>query len=195
MHDGGMSTTRVRRADARQRIVAAAERLLRERAYRELSVEQVMGEAGLSRTIFYRHFDSLAAVVGALLADIEAQLFPVLEAEPMEDILRAAVEMYAEHGPFLLAVQAASFHDSTIERTYRELVARFDTYMAGQMRTAMDEGRVAPGDAAQLARAMNRFNNAYLLDTFGREPRADPGTALATLLAVWGPLTSHASRR
>ena len=40
---------------------------------------------------------------------------------------------------------------------------------------------------------MNRFNNAYLLDTFGRDPSADQERALATLLAVWGPLTSHAS--
>ena len=85
-------STRVRGEAARERIVAAAERLLRERAYRELSVEQVMAEARLSRTIFYRHFDSLAGVVAALLADIEAELFPVLEAEPMEDVLRAAVD-------------------------------------------------------------------------------------------------------
>ncbi len=187
-------STRVSAAAARERILSAAERLLRERAYRELSVDQVMAEAGLSRTIFYRHFDSLAGVVGALLADIEAELFPVLEAEPMEDVLRAAVEMYVAHGPFLLAVQAASFHDSTIETTYRALVERFDVYMAGQMRAAMDEGRVAPGDPADLARAMNRFNNAYLTDTFGRRQEdADPERALATLLAVWLPLTSHGS--
>ncbi len=186
-------STRVSRADAHQRIVAAAERLLRERAYRELSVDQVMAEAGLSRTIFYRHFDSLAGVVGALLAEIEADLFPVLANEPMEDVLRAAVDMYARHGPFLLAVQAAAFHDPTIEIAYRELIERFDAFMAGQMRAAMDEGRVAPGDPADLARAMNRFNNAYLLDTFGRGGGGDPDAALATLLAVWVPLTSHGS--
>lgn len=181
--------------DARQRIVAAAERLLRERAYRELSVEQVMTEAGLSRTIFYRHFDSLAGVVAALLADLEADFFPVLEAEPMEDVLRAAVARYAQHAPFLLAVRAATFHDRSIEETYAAAVERFDAYTAQQMRALMDEGRVAPGDPAELAKAMNRFNDAYLLDTFGRDPSADQDRALATLLAVWGPLTSHSSRR
>lgn len=191
MHDVGMSTGRVRGSDARVRIVAAAERLLRERAYRDLSVDQVMSEAGLSRTIFYRHFDSLAGVVGALLADIEAELFPVLEAEPMEEVLRAAVDVYTRHGPFLLAVSAATFHDATIEADYRALVERFDAYMARQMQTAMDEGRVAHGDAPDLARAMNRFNNAYLLDTFGRSADVSPEAALATLLAVWVPLTSH----
>lgn len=186
-------STRVSRADAHQRIVAAAERLLRERAYRELSVDAVMAEAGLSRTMFYRHFDSLAGVVGALLADIEADLFPVLANAPMEEVLRAAVDMYDHHGPFLLAVQAASFHDPSIEATYRELVGRFDVFMAGQMQAAMTEGRVAPGDPSDLAKAMNRFNNAYLLDAFGGTGHADPELALATLLAVWVPLTSHGS--
>ena len=36
------ATTRVRRAEARERILAAAELLLSERPYRELSVEEVM---------------------------------------------------------------------------------------------------------------------------------------------------------
>lgn len=192
MQDARMST-RVRRADARERILAAAERLLRTMAYRDLSVEAVMVEAGLSRTIFYRHFDTLAGVVSALLADIEAELFPILEEAPMEDVLRAAVAMYVEHGPFMLAVQAATFNDGSVEASYRALVERFDAHMAVQMRTAMDEGRVAPGDPADLARAMNRFNNAYLLDTFGRVPKADADTALGTLLAVWVPLTSFGS--
>ncbi len=189
-------STRIRGEAARQRIVVAAEQLLRERAYRDLSVEQVMAQAGLSRTIFYRHFDSMAGVVHALLANIEAELFPMLESEEMEDILRAGVEVYVRHGPFLLAVVAARFHDSSIETAYAELILRFDRYLADQMRLAMAEGRVAPGDPADLARAMNLFNRAYLLDTFGRNPpKGDPETALATLLAVWEPLTSHASRR
>jgi AcrR family transcriptional regulator len=82
-----------------------------------------MAEAGLSRTIFYRHFDSLAAVVGALLADLEAELFPILETESMEDVLRAAVDVYVRHGPFLHAVQAAASHDPSIEQAYGALTA------------------------------------------------------------------------
>lgn len=187
-------STRVPSAEARERIVAAAERLLRERPYRELDVGQVMAEAGLSRTIFYRHFDSLAAIVSALLDEIEADLFPVLETETMEEILRAAVTTFARHGRFLRAVQAAAFHDPTVEHAYRAMFDRFTATMTGQMREGMAAGRVAPGDAAELARAMNLFNNAYLLDTLGRDESFDQELALATLLAVWEPLTSHGSR-
>jgi AcrR family transcriptional regulator len=60
------AAARTRREAARERIVAAAERLLRDRPYRELSVEEVMAEAGLSRTIFYRHFDGLPELVLSL---------------------------------------------------------------------------------------------------------------------------------
>ena len=47
-------------SESRERIVAAATELVRERAYAELSVDEVMREAGIGRTIFYRHFDDLA---------------------------------------------------------------------------------------------------------------------------------------
>ena len=48
------------RKQSRERIVAAAEELVRHTSYAELSVDEVMREAGIGRTIFYRHFDDLA---------------------------------------------------------------------------------------------------------------------------------------
>src|SRR4051812_6782849 len=62
-----MATSQTRRAgvrhsrkQSRERIVAAATELARSRSYGELSVDEVMREAGFGRTIFYRHFDDLA---------------------------------------------------------------------------------------------------------------------------------------
>ena len=66
--------TRARRAEARDRIVSATERLLAHDDFRDVTVDDVMVEAGLSRTVFYRHFDGLPQVVLALLAKIEADL-------------------------------------------------------------------------------------------------------------------------
>ena len=37
--------------------MAAASELVRRRSYSELSVDEVMREAGIGRTLFYRHFD------------------------------------------------------------------------------------------------------------------------------------------
>ena len=189
-------SSRVRSAEARSRIVGAAERLLRERPYRELNVDQLMAEAGLSRTVFYRHFDGLPAVVLSLLADIEAHLATVVTTatpDQTRDVLEAAVEVYRLHGPFLRAVDAAARHDAAIEAAYEALVDRFTAMIAVQLATAMEEGRVAPGNPHELARAMNLMNLHYLVDTLGRDPGFDPDLALDTLLAVWEPLTSHAS--
>jgi AcrR family transcriptional regulator len=49
---GRRSQVRLSRRESRQRIVAAAAELVRTRSYAELSVDAVMREAGLGRTIF-----------------------------------------------------------------------------------------------------------------------------------------------
>src|SRR3954471_11012250 len=97
---------RARREKARERIVAAAEHLLRERPYRELTVEEVMAEAGLSRTVFYRHFDGLPELVVSLLRTIPDELMDELLSAPQDAgvpdptraVLAAAVDAYARHG-------------------------------------------------------------------------------------------------
>src|SRR3954452_17320769 len=88
----------IRRAEARERILAAAERLLRERPYRELSVDQVMAEAGLSRTVFYRHFAALAELVLSRLKAIGEGLAAEVMVAPApgrtREVLAAAVDAF-----------------------------------------------------------------------------------------------------
>ena len=73
------TNARVRREEARERIVAAAEQLLLEVPYRDLTVDLVMTRAGLSRTVFYRHFDGLPEVLLTLLSRIEAAYCAVVD--------------------------------------------------------------------------------------------------------------------
>jgi AcrR family transcriptional regulator len=42
----------------RQRLLAAAAQVLAQRGYAELTVEHIIGEAGVSRTTFYEHFEN-----------------------------------------------------------------------------------------------------------------------------------------
>src|SRR3954454_14455235 len=127
------AAARTRREAARERIVAAAERLLRDRPYRELSVEEVMAEAELSRTIFYRHFDGLPELVLSLFDTITQELMAKLQAAPGPDatrgILEAAVDAYAEHGGLLRAVDEAARHDAGIEAAYRSVIDGFTRVM------------------------------------------------------------------
>ena len=95
------TNARVRREEARERILAAAENLLLERPYRDITVEQVMAGAGLSRTVFYRHFDGLPDVLLTLLRMIEGELVapmlaPVTDAETwLRELLAGGVDTFA----------------------------------------------------------------------------------------------------
>jgi TetR/AcrR family transcriptional regulator, ethionamide resistance regulator len=173
---------RTRREEARERIVAAAERLLEDRPFRELTVDEVMAQAGLSRTVFYRHFDGLPEVVLALLARIEADLAERLADAPaggdwLQDVLAGAVDVFARHGRFLRALNAAAGHDAEIEAAYCAFVERW-----------VEETAPALGGGErglELSRALHLMNGHYLMETLGRDPDFDRGLALDTLLRVW----------
>jgi TetR/AcrR family transcriptional regulator, ethionamide resistance regulator len=187
---------RTRREAARDRILAAAERLLRDRPYRELSVEDVMTEAGLSRTIFYRHFDGLPELMLSLFDTITQALMTQVQGAggpgDTRAILAAAVDAYAEHGGLLRAIDEAARHDAEIEAAYRRVVDAFTAVIAGQIEDGMAAGRIRPGNAHELARALNPMNGNYLLETLGRDPGFDRRLAVDTLMAVWGPVAGLA---
>jgi AcrR family transcriptional regulator len=69
------SRARLSRPESRQRIVAAAAELDRTSSYAELSVDAVMREAGLGRTIFYRHFDDLPDLLMRTSGEAVMELF------------------------------------------------------------------------------------------------------------------------
>jgi AcrR family transcriptional regulator len=179
---------RVRRDEARSRIAAAAERLLADHPYRDLSVDAVMEEAGLSRTVFYRHFDGLPELVLSLFEGLAAGLAAELETGEVREILEAAARAFSAHGPLLRAIDQAASHDAVIERAYREISDGFTARMGEQLQEGMDEGRVRPGDAHELARALNLMNQRYLLETVARDPRFEPERAVRALLDVWEPV-------
>jgi TetR/AcrR family transcriptional regulator, ethionamide resistance regulator len=174
---------RVRREEARERIVAAAGQLLLERPYREITVDQVMSEAGLSRTVFYRHFDGLPEVLLTLLRRIEAELAAALVAAPpggetwLREVLAAGVDTFARYGPFLRALDHAAGQDAEIEAAYYAFVDRF---------VADTAAAIGPGERAyEIARALNLMNGHYLMETLGKDPQFDRELALDTLVAVW----------
>jgi AcrR family transcriptional regulator len=174
--------TRARRAEAKDRIVSAAERMLEARDFRDLTVDDVMVEAGLSRTVFYRHFDGLPQVVLALLARIEAHLEQQIPPGPadeqwMQTMLTIAVDVFADHARFLRALDDAASHDAEIEAAWRAFVTRW-----------VDEtAALLPPTAGsyELARALNLMNVQYLMETLGHDPDFDRELARRTLLTVW----------
>jgi AcrR family transcriptional regulator len=192
---GRRTRARLSRRESRQRIVAAATELVRERSYAELSVDAVMREAGLGRTIFYRHFDDLADLLmgtgrEAIEALFQAQL-SFVEArhdEPAAAVrasFETAVAVYQRHGPLLRCIGEAAAGDEQIAAGYNEMRKRFDVLAEQGLRELAFADRPPPANLAETARALNLMNETYLTDTFGREPRVPPEVAVQTLSEIW----------
>ena len=187
------SRARLSRRESRQRIVAAAAELVRTRSYADLSVDAVMREAGLGRTIFYRHFDDLPDLLMRTSREAVVELYEAqrsfVEARPgdateaVRRSLEAAVEVYQRHGPLLRCVAEAAAGDEEIAHEYAAMRERFDDLAEQSLRDVLGDGGHA--DLAETARALNLMNETYLTEAFGREPRVSPETAVQTLVEIW----------
>jgi AcrR family transcriptional regulator len=181
-----------RREKARERIAAEACELLRDRAFAELTVDEVMRRAGMGRTLFYRHFDDLAGVLRRAGREAIEELYAAQATlADVEAAIALAVAVYESHGPLLRAVVEAAAHDEGLAAQHAALRRRFD-----ELATASLVASGAPlRDAAQTAHALNLMNESYLLDAFGREPRVDTATAARTLAEIWAAVTATTDRR
>jgi len=186
---------REQRENTRREILAAADGILRERPYRDLSIDLVMAQTGLTRTAFYRHFDDVPDLVLRLLAEVGHELFAVAERWRQRDVtefalagreaLRGTVDFWVRHGRLIRAVHDAATTDEIVEEGYQRFVDQFTEIIAEGLQSLADRGWISVPDVGALALALNLMNEAFLLAEFGQEPLGDPDVAVATLETVW----------
>jgi AcrR family transcriptional regulator len=195
---------REQREQTRRQILVAADRQLRARPYRELSVETVMSDTGLTRTAFYRHFDDVPDLVLRLLEDVGRELYDIAQRwrrDSAEDFpnaaregLRGIVAFFERHGPLIAAVAEGAVTDERIEAGYESFIEAFITLTSRGFDAMVQRGQVDPFPTQPMARALNLMNERFLLDQLGREPRSDPADVLATIETIWlrslGPVRS-----
>jgi len=181
---------RVSSAEARTRILEATRRLLLRQSFATLTVDAVMTEAGLARTIFYRHWTDLPQLAPELLPDIDDPLIDRIEQTEGTDpgavvahMIDALVNVYAEHGPLLQAIDDAARHD-------RAVAERLDTALVGPhalIARLLAGAQHPPPDPAESASLLMAAHRAYLLDTFGHGDarRGAKQAATAALTALW----------
>jgi AcrR family transcriptional regulator len=194
--DGTKRTRRLRR-DARDEILDAAEAALTEHAWRELSVEGLMGRTGMTRSTFYHYFDSLSAVAIGLLSRVQAEMVivndPSLSLSPDDDPilglqrgLRDTATVFARHGPVLAAIhQAAALHED-VERAWRdEILGWFIERIARQLRTQRAAGLTRIENPEEVARALVLMNHAVFVERLGRRPPDSVDSVARTLSQIW----------
>jgi len=179
---------------AEREILGAAEEFLRERPFRELTVDEVMARTTMSRPSFYVYFRDRHHLAVRLVEGIGRELFEMASRwfrgadDPLDD-MRAAIEgvtaVYAEHGLVLGAIADAAGHDPEVEATYNGLIERFCDAAAEHVEQETAAGRVAGIDAREVARALVWMNERYLKESLGRRPQAEPGVVVRTLWDVW----------
>jgi AcrR family transcriptional regulator len=190
----------VSRDEARERIGDAVGQLVRERSFAELTVGEIMDRAGLERTVFYRHFENVAASVlatgrQAIVEMYEAQAaiagsHESFDAEVIREALTLAAEVFHRNGPLLRVVFEASGSGQLEAVDQDGIRGRFDGLVADALRDLEGRSGKRFADVEETARALNRLNESYLIDAFGREPRVSVETAAATLSQIWISLTT-----
>jgi AcrR family transcriptional regulator len=175
---------------AEREILEAAESVLAERPFRDLSVDEVMAHTTLSRPSFYVYFRDRHHLLVRLVEGIGRELFDganlwLAGDGAVEESLAGVAAKYAEHGLVLGAIADAAGHDPDAELTYRGLIERFVDATAARIGRDVEAGRIAAPDRVETARALVWMTERYLKETLGRRPQRDLDTVVATLAGIW----------
>ena len=188
---------RRRREDSEQEILEVAERLLRERPFRELTVDDLMAATTQSRTAFYRHFTGRQDLLIRLLSDLNQELWEVSEGwfqgsgeDPLaeaRDALERLAGVYQAHGPVLLAMAEAAHHDDEVERVYGALVQGFADGVVARLERDGAAGRASVPNPAEVAAALVWMTERQLAVTFGRRDTgpSERAAVVEALYTIW----------
>jgi AcrR family transcriptional regulator len=175
---------------AEREIVAAAEGLLRERPFRELTVDEVMQRTDLSRPSFYVYFRDRHDLVLRVFEQVGADLVALSDERPDPSLaLHSLVDVFAQHGPVLRALADAAADNPGVEEAYGALVQRFIDAAAKHIEreagTSIDPG--------ETAKALVWMTERYLNLSLGREPLTPRETVEETLGEIWSRVLSAGS--
>lgn len=165
--------------------------MLRERRYRDVTVDDVMDEAGLTRTVFYRHFDGIPGIVLGLSEDLlsrvvaEADIGDPTDREMMRRQLALTVDTFREYGPLFLAFDDAAHHDDRVEQALRAFTNHTVDTTTELIERGVALGHTPPMPVRDVAEALHVMTRHYLLELVARDLHFDRDRALNALMTVW----------
>jgi AcrR family transcriptional regulator len=184
---------------AESAIFAATEALLAEGSLQDLSVAQIIGEAGLSRATFYFYFGSKFAVAASLLARVTDEIFEFVQpyvnrrpdgdpCEALTQSMQAAIEVWGRHRPIL---SAAHEHWSTNEEIGQQWMAGVELFtdaIAAQIERDRSGGLAPAGPGPRQLAATLLWGTQHCLYAAGLgvdEDLAGEQAVLEPLAAIW----------
>ncbi|MEV4201331.1 TetR/AcrR family transcriptional regulator [Micromonospora globbae] len=184
--------------DHRERaILATAERLLRHRAFADISIDDLARGAGLSRPTFYFYFPSKDAVLLTLLdrvteeADAAAAgvLDRVAEDPPARwrDLIRRFHDTFGAHRAVAVACAQVRGTNAEVRDLWAAVLERWVRCTEAAIEAERRRGAAPDGPPARaLAIALNSMNERVLYATLaGDGPAVAEADVVDVLLDVW----------
>ncbi|WP_292974754.1 TetR/AcrR family transcriptional regulator [Mycobacterium sp.] len=180
--------------ESEREILSAADDLLREQPFRELTVDAVMTRTGLKRPAFYVHFrdrhDLMLRIFERIADEVSAMMDRWLQGDDFERDGRASIlgmaEVYARHGHVLRALGDAAAGDKAVEAAYNKVVEQFIDATRKRILAEQASGLVrADLDAEETARALVSLDERYLLRSIVAQPSTDPQRVADVLVNIW----------
>lgn len=147
------------------RLLGAMERLLEKgNRFASVSVEQLMEEAGMTRSSFYLHFRDRGELVSRLMQQVASELAEstgtwLANAESahrsdMEKALVGMVQSYKKHQAILAAINDVAPHDENVATLYQDMVESLCLQARSSLKTVKRAGRSRPGATDDVADIM-----------------------------------------
>lgn len=166
----------------RDRILEAAVDLFSSQGYDRTSMRELAVAVRLTESAVYRHFPSKDAVLAAILAYTEGEVFsPLPEPRPehgsiFRQLLLAPIAVMLGD-PFLSKVMrimyAEMLRDESLRAYYKsEFVERANRVLEGIFKKEIEEGRLRDCDVKSLAVVFNSFRSEWAFQNFLLQPDA-----------------------
>jgi TetR/AcrR family transcriptional regulator, ethionamide resistance regulator len=193
----GRRSTRPSGDDREQAILATAERLLEERAFADISVDDLAKGAGLSRPTFYFYFKSKEAVLLTLIepmiarADAEfdgaVQRLPADPRRVWRNGIKAFFTAFSSHRAVARAGMEALTTSSAVRAVWSGFMQKWIDQTAAMIAAERARG-AAPEtiSAADLATSLNQMNERTMMAALSAEtPAVDADRVVDTLAHIW----------
>jgi AcrR family transcriptional regulator len=182
-----------RRAATERSILNATEDLLEQRPFRDLTVEDVMSKAGLTRTAFYRYFPDLESVVvrlmGHLVDELQHASAQWLASEDpaaqLHDSLLLFAAVYRDHGRLMQAFYDAAGAGPDLKDLWGNTIGELIAPVEAHTQSLRAAGRVEVEYPVETIRALSVLTDRYLLDVYWKHDIVQIERPAAVLEQIW----------
>lgn len=186
---------RFHRGDQRRaRLLEALDELLLDHGLEAITVADITARAGVTRSAFYFYFESKAAAVAALTADMYAQATEASralytgDAPPrvrLESMVRGLVDAWRDHHQLYRAMLEARHSDDTVRAHWDAGRRSFIRPVSEVIDHERASGAAPPGpDSTALATVLLELNDRCL-EELARGEDLDPDHRLDALVTIW----------